>query len=94
MRAWLEARRLKHGEELKKALRPAAEAEFGEAFRVRGFNAGLCGLLPAGAGTAEEGVRGWAKLLGVAAPLGGTENRSGGRWTPATLAQTRRSVVP
>jgi hypothetical protein len=39
MRAWLEARRINHGDELKKALRPAAEAEFGEAFTVRAFNA-------------------------------------------------------
>jgi hypothetical protein len=39
MRAWLEARRINHGDELKKTHRPAAEAEFGEAFTVRVFNA-------------------------------------------------------
>jgi hypothetical protein len=36
---WLEPRRESKGAELKKALRPAAEAEFGEAFTVRAFNA-------------------------------------------------------
>jgi hypothetical protein len=37
MRAWLEARRQARGDQLKKALLPAAEAEFGQAFTVRAF---------------------------------------------------------
>jgi hypothetical protein len=59
MRAWLEARRLEHGDELKKALRPAAEAEFGEAFSVRAFNAAYaaCYRLGRGGGRAEVGER-------------------------------------
>jgi hypothetical protein len=39
MRAWLEERRRTQGDELKKALRPAAEQTFGDAFSVRAFNA-------------------------------------------------------
>jgi hypothetical protein len=55
IRAWLEARRQAHGDELKKALRPAAEAELGQAFTVRAFHAAYAAYYQRARGRPKRG---------------------------------------
>jgi hypothetical protein len=62
MRAWLEARRQANGDELKKTLRPAAEAEFGEAFTVRAFNAAYAACYRRARGRPRRGSERWRVL--------------------------------